>query len=249
MKIERLVHRRVGAALRRHRMIEDGDRVLVAVSGGVDSSVLARILAEKRRNLPIKFDLLACMVETDLFGHPDGGRLWLHEHMDRLGVPFITRKVEVLGRMDPARRLSCFFCAMQRRKALVATALESGCTKIAYGHHMDDVIETLFLNMFYNAEISTMPARLELDDHDLVIVRPLCLTREAEVKRYAQRFEIREAVERCPHGDDGRRAAIKKMIDDMAAVDGRVRDNIAASLGRVKEGYLLEKLRKTDSGR
>ena len=243
MKIERLLHRRVGAALRRHRMIEEGDRILLAISGGVDSSAMARILAEKRRNLPVRFELVGCVVETDLFGYAPGGSRWLNRYFEDLGIPLIRRRAAVLARMAPDRKLSCFFCAMQRRKALVDVALEERCSKIAYGHHMDDIIETLLLNMFYNAEISTMPARLELDDHDLVLIRPMCLAKEAEVKRYARRFEMIEAVERCPHGDRGRRAAIKKIIKDLAEVDGRVRDNISASLGRVKPGYLVEKSR------
>ncbi len=89
-----------------------------------------------------------------------------------------------------------------------------------------------------------MPARLELDNYDLVIVRPLCLVKESEVKRYAARMGIEAAVEPCPHGDRGKRARVKQMIHEMAKEDGRVRDNLAASLGRIRSGYLLEKRRK-----
>jgi tRNA(Ile)-lysidine synthase TilS/MesJ len=248
MKIERLIHRRVGAALRRHRMIEDGDRVLLAVSGGVDSSVMARILAEKRRRIPVRFELMGCHVRTDLIAPDPAGAAWLEAFFRGIGVPLVTREAAVVERMDPGRAMNCFFCAMQRRKALIAAALESGCNKIAYGHHLDDIIETLLLNMLYNAEISTMPARLELDSHDLVIVRPLCATKESEVKRYAGRMEIVAAVPPCPWGERGRRSRVKRIIADLAWEDGRIRDNLAACLERVKVGYLTEKLRGDTPG-
>ena len=244
MKIERLVHRRVGAALRRHRMIEEGDRIMVAFSGGVDSFVLARILAEKRSAIPVKFELIGCHVATDIVDMKEDGWEISQNFFGALRIPLVRMDVEVTGRSDRGRPMNCFFCAMQRRKALISQALKNDCTKIAYGHHLDDVIETLLINMFYNAEISTMPARLELDNYDLVIVRPLCLVKESEVKRYAARMELEAVVEPCPHGDKGKRARVKQMIHEMALEDGRVRDNLAASLGRIKLGYLLEKLRK-----
>ncbi len=246
MKIERLIHRRAGAAIRNHRMLEEGDRVLIAVSGGVDSSVLARVLSEKRGNLPVKFELLGCHIETDLFGMVDGGNEWLDRFFSEIDVPLIRKSVPVLGRLKEGRSMNCFFCAMQRRKALLAVALENRCTKIAYGHHMDDVIETLLMNMLYNAKIATMPVRLELDDYDIVFVRPLCKVREAEVKRYAVRMEISSVAQDCPHAVDGRRAKVKDIVSQLARDDERIRDNLAASLGRVRTGYLTEKTRKSD---
>jgi tRNA(Ile)-lysidine synthase TilS/MesJ len=248
MRIERLIHRRVGAALRRHRMIEDGDRVLIAVSGGVDSSVLARVLAEKRRRLPLAFELVGVHVATDVQPPCPEGEERLDRIFEGLGVPLIRRRVAVLSRLEPGGRgFNCFFCAMQRRKAVLAAARELRCGKIAYGHHLDDIIETLLLNLFHNAEISTMPARLELDDHDAVIVRPLCRAKESEVKRYAAHFGIEDAFPPCPHGQDGRRSAMKRLVSGLAAADPRVRDNVLAALERVKVDYLLEKNRGSGS--
>jgi tRNA 2-thiocytidine biosynthesis protein TtcA len=149
----------------------------------------------------------------------------------------------VVARLEPGEETSCFFCAMQRRMALLRIAKEHGCGKVAYGHHLDDVIETLLINMLFKAEISTMPVRLELDDHEIVIVRPLARVKEAEIKRYARRFGIEQAGPACPLGLDGRRQRIKQLIDELAREDPRIRDNLAASLGRIKEGYLVEKTR------
>jgi tRNA 2-thiocytidine biosynthesis protein TtcA len=244
MKIERLIHRRVGAALRRHRMIEDGDRVLLAVSGGVDSSVLARVLAEKRGRLPVRFELFGVHVATDVLAPCPEGEERLDRFFEELGVPLVRKRVPVLARLEPGGRgFNCFFCAMQRRKAVLTAARELRCGKVAYGHHLDDIIETLLLNLFHNAEISTMPARLELDDHDVVIVRPLCRAKESEVKRYAARCGIEDAFGPCPHGSDGRRGAMKRLVAGLAADDPRVRDNVLAALERVKVDYLLEKKR------
>jgi tRNA(Ile)-lysidine synthase TilS/MesJ len=227
-------------------MIEDGDRVLVAVSGGVDSSAMARVLAEKRRSYPIAFDLVGCHVTTDLNPPTERGNDWLDGFFGSIEIPLLRRHAPVVARLDPGKEMSCFFCAMQRRKALLAVALEQGCGKIAYGHHLDDVIETLLLNMLFKAEISTMPARLELDDHDAVIVRPLSRVKEAEIKRYAAKFGIEQAGPVCPFGLDGRRRRVKRLIAELAREEPRIRDNLAASLGRVKEGYLLEKLREPE---
>jgi tRNA(Ile)-lysidine synthase TilS/MesJ len=224
-------------------MVEEGDRLLIATSGGVDSSAMARVLAEKQPRLPVSYELVGCHIVTDLYLRSAEGERWLDRFYADLGVPLVRRDVAVVARLDPEKEMSCFFCAMQRRKALLAVAAEQGCNKIAYGHHLDDIIETLLINMFYNAEISTMPARLELDEHDVVVVRPLAMVKEHEVKRYARRMGIAEAGHRCPYGDSGRRARVKRLIAELAEEDGRVRDNLAASLGRVKEGYLLQKLR------
>ncbi|MFO8070733.1 MAG: ATP-binding protein [Polyangia bacterium] len=249
MKVERRVHRRVGVALGRHRMAEQGDRILIAVSGGVDSSVLARVLSEKRASLPVEIELLGCRVVTDLAPFDAEAHRGLERFFRDLGVPLARRDVPVIGRMEGGGDPSCFFCAMQRRRELIRFALESSCNKIAYGHHQDDVIQTLLMNMLYKAEISTMPARMELDDHDLVIVRPLCLVPERDVKLYARKFGIEPAEPPCPHAEGGRRQRVGRLIDELAREHPRIRDNLSASLGRVRRGYLREKLRENSGGR
>jgi tRNA 2-thiocytidine biosynthesis protein TtcA len=244
MNIEKKVHRRVGEAIRKHRMIEDGDRLLVAVSGGQDSCVLSHVLKEKQRIFPIHFELIACHIVTDVAPRDGEKEKRLDAFFAGLEIPLKRYFVPVIERLDEGRKMNCFFCAMQRRMKLLKVALENDCTKIAYGHHMDDIIETLFLNMFYNAEISTMPARLELDDHDMVFVRPFCLTKKREIKTYAKRFGLTDLEQDCPYGKDGRRERVRRIIDELAGEDERIRDNLSRSLGRVKNDYLIEKLRK-----
>ena len=135
---------------------------------------------------------------------------------------------------------------MNRRMAILDFAKGMDCNKVAYGHHLDDIIETLLLNMFYKAEISTMPVRLELDSHDVTLVRPLCLTKESEIRTYARRHCVFEEAPPCPYGEEGRRARMKKLIQELADEDERVRDNLSACLSRVKLGYLREKHKGRD---
>ncbi len=245
MNLEKKIQRRVGEALRKHRMVEAGDRLLIGVSGGKDSMTLAHVLAHKRRVLPIEFELRACHIVTDMEPRDEEWEARLDSYFEDIGVPLTRRYIPVIQRLDPKRKMNCFFCAMQRRMAIISIAKELECNKIAYGHHLDDIIETLLMNMFYNAEISTMPARLELDDHNLVIVRPLCLVKERETAAFARRLDVVEqAGPPCPYGEEGRRVRVKRLIAELAEEDERVRDNLSASLGRVKLGYLREKLRE-----
>jgi tRNA(Ile)-lysidine synthase TilS/MesJ len=244
MNIEKKIHRKVGEALRKHRMIEDGDRLLIAVSGGLDSCVLARVLKEKQRIFPIHFDLIACHIVTDVAPRDSEKEERLDDFFSSMEIPLERHFVSVIGRLDERRGMNCFFCAMQRRMKILRVALEKTCSKIAYGHHMDDIIETLFLNMFYKAEISTMPARLELDAHDVVLVRPFCLTKKREIAVYAKRFGLTDLEQACPYGEEGRRERVRRIIEELAGEDERIRDNLSRSLGRVKLDYLQEKLRK-----
>lgn len=244
MNIEKKIQRRVGEAIRKHRMIEEGDRLLIAVSGGQDSCSLAHVLKTKQKVLPVAFKLRACHVVTDVAPREPEKEERMDAFFAGLQIPLERYYVPVLERLDKGKEMNCFFCAMQRRRKILRVALESGCGKIAYGHHMDDIIETLFLNMFYKAEISTMPARLELDNHDMVLVRPFCLTKKRQISVYAERFGLDDLEQSCPYGEDGRRDRVRALIDELAQEDERIRDNLAKSLTRVKIDYMQEKLRK-----
>ena len=244
MNIEKRIHRRVGEALRRFRMLEAGDRVLIGISGGKDSTTLAKVLRDKQRHLPISFELLACHAVTDILPENKEMENALDSLFAKMGIPLERHLVEVMTRRDKGRKMNCFFCAMHRRMAMIRVATRLGCNKIAYGHHLDDIIETLLMNMFYRGEISTMPALLELDRHPITIIRPLCLAKEHEVQCFAERFGLSLLDgPPCPLGADGRRQRIKSLVRDLARRDGKLRNNILASLGRVKSDYLLERRR------
>ena len=246
MNIEKRIHRRVGEALKRFSLIEEGDKVLIGVSGGKDSTSLVKILSEKQKYFPFRFEILAAHVVTDLFAKDEALERRVDELFETLSVQWTRKYVSVTGR-DEGKKISCFYCAMQRRTAMVRLAQETGCNKIAYGHHLDDIVETLLMNMFYKAEISTMPVKLELDNHALTIIRPFCLTKESEIRRYASRMGLTSIDgPPCPYGVDGRRARVKALIKSLSSEYSEIRNNLFASLGRVKNGYLYEKLREDE---
>ncbi len=247
MNIEKRIHRKVGEAIRRFSMIEEGDRLLVGVSGGKDSTSLLKILTEKQKYFPFEFEIIAAHIVTDLFERDEDMENRMDVFFDSLGVSWLRRFVNVTNAKSNAKKVDCFYCAMQRRTAMVRLAKEKACNKIVYGHHLDDIVETLLMNMFYKAEISTMPARLELDNHDLTIIRPFCLTKESEIKTYASRTGL-STVDgpTCPYGVEGRRARIKKMITELSYEYSEIRNNLFSSLGRVKVGYLLERTRSKE---
>ena len=234
--------------MRRFRLIEEGDHVLVGVSGGKDSSSLAKILREKQKYFPIPFEMTAAHVVMDLFPRDDGLIERIDTAFSTLDIPLERRFVSVQKSLEHGEKVNCFFCAMHRRMAMIRMAIALGCNKIAYGHHMDDIIETLLMNMFYKGEFSTMPVRLELDNHDIVIVRPLALAKESEVRAYAKRCKIADIDSPpCPYGKDGRRGRIKRLIAELSAEYKEIRNNLFASLGRVKHDYLWVK-QKDDRG-
>ena len=245
MNIEKRLHRRVGEASARFRLIEEGDHILVGISGGKDSTALAKIMVEKQKYFPLKFRVTAAHIVMDIFPRDDALIGRIDEAFEALEIPLIRRFIEVKRNLKENESVNCFFCAMHRRMAMIRMAKAFGCNKIAYGHHMDDVIETLLMNMFYKGEISTMPARLELDNHDIVIIRPLVLAKEHEVRAYAKRCGLSDIDgPPCPHGEDGRRLRIKRLVSELASEHGEIRNNLFAALGRVKHDYLLEKLKE-----
>ena len=242
MKIDKKIHRRVGEAISRFGLVEEGDHILVGVSGGKDSTSLAKVLHEKQKYFPLKFEVTAAHVVMDIFPRDDELISRIDAAFHALEIPLVRRFVNVKSNLKDNERINCFFCAMHRRMAMIRIAKALGCNKIAYGHHMDDVIETLLMNMLYKGEISTMPARLELDNHDIVIVRPLVLAKEHEVRAYAKRCGLVDIDgPPCPHGKDGRRLRIKRLVSELSSEHKEVRNNLFAALGRVKLDYLLEK--------
>ena len=247
MNIEKKLHRRVGEAIRRFRLVEEGDHILVGISGGKDSTSLAKILRDKQKYLPISFDVTAAHIVMDIFPRDDALLERIDTAFSRLDIPLKRRFVSVESRRRKGEKINCFFCAMMRRMAMIRLAKELGCNKIAYGHHMDDIVETLLMNMFYKGEISTMPVRLELDNHNIVIIRPLSLAKESEVRAYAKRCGLEDIDgPPCEFGKDGRRARIKRLIGELSSEYKEIRNNLFTSLGRVKNDYLMVKSKEAD---
>jgi tRNA 2-thiocytidine biosynthesis protein TtcA len=227
--------KRVGKAIADYNMIDDGDKILVAVSGGKDSLSLLKILNDRRSFVPIKYELLA--VHVDMGYHCVHPKI-LADYFKRHGYKYHIRKIDILkgkGRSD----ISCFWCAWNRRKALFETAAKFGCRKVALGHHKDDIIETILLNLFFNGEISAMAPKQELFKGRITIIRPLAYAQEKEIIKFNQLIDFPHPRCRCPNSDTSRRAKVSDIIEGLEKICPNVKTNIFKSIQRVKKEYLL----------
>lgn len=212
-KLQRFLRSRMGQAIADYGMINDGDRVMVCVSGGKDSHTLLDILRHLQRRAPIHFDILAVNLDQKQPGFPAHV---LPEYFEAIGVPY--RIVEqdtysTVKRVIPEGKTMCGLCSRLRRGVLYRVAAEEGATKIALGHHRDDMIETLFLNMFHGGRLKAMPPKLLTDDRRHIVIRPLAYCPETDIARYARyrEFPIIPCT-LCGSQANLQRAHIKEML-------------------------------------
>jgi tRNA 2-thiocytidine biosynthesis protein TtcA len=237
--LEREIRRLVGKAIHRYRLIEDGDRILVALSGGKDSVVMLNLLHERRARVPIHYELKVITIDL---GYVGANFEPLKVYAEDLGYNLVLKKTQIglLAQSAENRENPCFLCARLRRKVFFEAAAELGCNKVAVGHNKDDIIETFLLNTFYAGEISTMVPHQVLFGGKLAIVRPLALVDEAKVRAYAGLRALPVVTDNCPTRGTTRRAQIKGLLAELEKQDRRIKKNIFAALGNVKGAYLLD---------
>lgn len=222
-------------------MLEEGDRVMVAVSGGVDSLVLAFLLKSWLAKAPINYDLQAVYIDNGFWqpefgGDPPAERI--KALTEKCGIDF----VRVAARNLENEKRTCFLCARNRRSQLFDLAQEMQIDKIALGHHMDDLIETLLLNMVYSGNISTMVPKQSLFDGELHIIRPLAYIEKSDVKKLAELFGI-EAVENyCPLEKDTKRETVRSMLAELYTQESGAKRSLFKAMSNVRKGYLLDPL-------
>ncbi len=240
-KLAKRLHRQVGRAIADFRMIEEGDRVMVCVSGGKDSYALLDILIETKARAPIDFSIVAVNLDQKQPGFPAEV---LPEYLSALGVEF--RIVEqdtysVVKRLVPEGKTMCSLCSRLRRGALYRVASELGATKIALGHHRDDMVQTLFMNMFFGGRLKGMPAKLVSDDGRHVVIRPLAYVAEHDLERWAveRAFPI-IPCNLCGSQQNLQRVKIREMLRAWEREDpGRV-DRIFDAMARVVPSHLMD---------
>lgn len=231
----------VGKAIEDYRMIEEGDRVMVCLSGGKDSYAMLDILLSLKRSAPVRFDLIAVNLDQK---QPDFPEHVLPEYLAGLGVPFHIIEQDtysVVKRVIPEGKTLCGLCSRLRRGSLYTWAAENGITKIALGHHRDDIVETFFLNMFFARKLKAMPPKLLSDDSKHVVIRPLAYCSEKEIARYARakNFPI-IPCNLCGSQTHLQRAAVKRMLADWERESpGRV-DAVFQSLQAVTPSHLAD---------
>lgn len=240
-KLVKRLQRQVGQAIGDFNMIEDGDRIMVCLSGGKDSFTMLDILLELQRRAPVNFELLAVNLDQKQPGFPEH---ILPEYLQQLGVPFHVIEQDtysVVKRVIPEGKTTCGLCSRLRRGALYNFASENGITRIALGHHRDDIIETLFLNLFNGGRIKAMPPKLLSDDGQHVVIRPLAYCSEEDIARYAasRDFPI-IPCNLCGSQPNLQRQAIKEMLAGWKKKHpGRI-ENIFRAISHVSPSQLAD---------
>ena len=222
------ISKRVGKAIIDYKMLSDGDKIAVAVSGGKDSLTLLNVLNDRRSFVPIKYDILA--VHIDL-GYPRSCAKTLEKYFKKIGVNYHIEKVDILKKTKP-NEISCFWCSWNRRKALFKIAHHLGCTKIALGHHKDDIIETILMNLFFQGEISAMSPKQELFKGKIILIRPLVYVEEYMIKRFAKEEGLASETCVCPNSITSNRTKIANIIKDLKKLCPDVKTNIFRSIKR-----------------
>ncbi len=222
--------------MRDHGMIEEGDHVLVGLSGGKDSMILLQALAERQGAVPFDFRISAAHVEAIGIGYQiDKERITAF--CADLDVPLILRTIEPDLTKDPTKA-ACFICSWNRRKELFALTRELECNKLALGHHRNDAVETLLLNMIYHGSISSLPYSLEMFEGRIKLIRPLMDLDERLLIDYAEMNDLVKVEKSCPHENSTRRESIAHLIKEVEKLHGKGPFNMFKSMGKIFEVYL-----------
>jgi len=240
-RLEKRLRRRGGTAISDYRMIEDGDRIMVCLSGGKDSYTLLDMLIGLQRSAPVHFDLIAVNLDQK---QPDFPEHVLPSYLDELDIDYRIVAEDtysiVKEKLEPGKTM-CSLCSRLRRGILYRTAGELGATKIALGHHMDDLVETLFLNMFHGSRLKTMPPKLVSDDRKNVVIRPLIYCREKDIARFARhRAYPIIPCNLCGSQTNLERVRIKAMLADWEKESPNRVVSIFKSMQRVSRSHLLD---------
>jgi tRNA 2-thiocytidine biosynthesis protein TtcA len=240
-KLAKRLRRQVGEAIGDFDMIHQADKVMVCMSGGKDSYALLDVLLSLKRHAPVDFEIVAVNLDQK---HPGYPAAVLPDYLTSLHVPFRIIEQDtysVVKRVIPEGKTMCSLCSRLRRGALYRVAKEIGATKIALGHHRDDILETFFLNLFHGGRLKAMPPKLISDDGQHIVIRPLAYCREPDLHEYAKlrRFPI-IPCNLCGSQDNLQRQAVKSMLREWERkFPGRL-ETIFASLQRTSPSHLLD---------
>lgn len=232
----RYVNNKVAKAVMDYKLIDKGDKVLVAVSGGKDSLVLLEALAAFRKYKFVDFDIEAMHIDVEDVPF-SADKQFMEDMCGRLGIK-ISFKGIVSNMENRDGKSPCFVCSWHRRKALFRFAKAHGFLKLALGHHMDDAVETLLINMAYHGNISSLPAKLNMFDGGINLIRPLILLSDKDTREYANIRKFPEQTQPCPFEDITKRTTARELIKQLKAIHPKAAKNLFRSMGNIDLEYL-----------
>ena len=231
-----LLSKRLSRALMEYNLISPGDRVLLALSGGKDSLALAWFLGRMAGSFPVPFSIHALHVRSEV--HPPGLAAALETMMAEWGIPLTVLDQPIRDSLKPGENPNCFICARKRREALLRYASDEGFQAIALGHHMDDILCTLLMNMVWNGETAAMPPRLEYGE-GLKMIRPLCLIQEHLIEEFIKEMEWTIPAKHCPwQGEDSRRVEAARHLRELTAGRDSLKHNMFKAMSHINRDLL-----------
>lgn len=227
---------KVKRAIFEYGLIQNGDRILIGLSGGKDSLALVDLLGRRSKIFNPRFEVVvAHIVMKNIPYHSD--MEYLKSRAEENGLPFIVHETSFDASTDK-RKSPCFLCSWTRRKALFDIAKQEKCNKIALGHHQDDMIETLLMNMIHQGAIGTMPPRLKMDKFDMEIIRPLCLLEEKDLVQLAEWKGYKKQIKNCPYEKGSSRSDIKRIVRELEAINPDAKFSLWSSMTNIQTDYL-----------
>ncbi len=230
--------RKVGRAILEYGLIEAGDRVLVGLSGGKDSMILLEALAERKKHFPFDFEIFAVHVTAKGVGY-EMDTAYLEQFCKDLEVELHLEEIEVDLSVD-SKKAPCFICSWNRRKELFTLTRELNCNKLALGHHRNDAIETLLMNMIYHGSISSLPYSLKMFEGRIQLIRPMMDLDERMLEEYAGLNNLVKVEKSCPHGDSTQRENIAQLLKQVENLHGKGPFNIFKSMDKRNRSYIQQ---------
>jgi len=240
--IVKKLENKVKSAIYNFGLITEGETVMVGISGGKDSYALLDLLVHLNKSLPEKFRVEACHVRASDMPYK-ADEEFMQRYCKEHEIPLHFR--QILVEYNPHQRQpACFICSWKRRKELFGIARERGCKKLAFGHHLDDAVETLLMNMIHHSSISSIPPKLSIFNGELFAIRPLILVHDRELVKYSQHLAFPDEVSLCPHEDKTNRKQARDLLKSMDKLNRSARENIFRAMGNIYGDYIVPKLEK-----
>ena len=239
-KFRKGIWRKFTKGIREYDLIQDGDKIAVCISGGKDSMLMAKLFQELLKHGKANFELVFLVMNP---GYNEDNWKIIQDNAKVLGIPLTVFETQIFDTVADIDKNPCYLCARMRRGYLYSHAKELGCNKIALGHHQDDILETLLMNLTHQGAFGTMPPRLRMDKFDMEIIRPMCLVEERELIQVAAWKGYRKQLKNCPYESGSSRSDMKELLRSLEAINPEARYSLWGSMTNIQEDYLPRKIR------